>query len=285
MVVLKHGGIIKEFSAEEISSLILKNLKAAAEAFLGTPVTDAFITVPAYFSDKQRQATKDAGTLACLNVLRLISEPTTAAIAYALVLCVVKKRPKEKNVMVFYLGGGTFDVSLMTICKECTIKVKAVRGDTHLSGEDFDKAMVDYCVKEFKKKERKVIRKNAKAMVRLKVACEQAKRYLSSATGTTIDIDSLYEGTDLVMEFTQAKFEELNVGFFKKCIEHLKHCLSDGKMDKNDVDDIVLVGGSTRIPKVQQMLMEFFDEKLVCKELMRMKRWFMVHRCWLHVKN
>ncbi|XP_071692057.1 heat shock 70 kDa protein 3-like [Rutidosis leptorrhynchoides] len=267
MILLEHRGINKEFSAEEISSLILKNLKMAAEAFLGALVTNAVITVPAYFSDKQRQATKDAGTLAGLNVLRLISEPTAAAIAYGLDKSADKNRPKEKNVLVFDLGGGTFDVSLLTICKEGNIKVKAVGGDTHLGGEDFDKAMVNYCVQEFKKKQNKDIGKNARAMGRLKVACEKAKRDLSSTAGTSIEIDSLYDGADFSMKITRAKFEELNAGFFKKCIEHVKNCLSDGNMHKNNVDDIVLVGGSTRIPKVQNMLMKFFDEKPLCKSI------------------
>ncbi|XP_076899319.1 heat shock cognate 70 kDa protein-like [Bidens hawaiensis] len=267
MIVLEHMGAIKEFSAEEISSLILKNLKEAAEAYLGTPVRDAVITVPAYFSDKQRQATKNAGILAGLNVIRLINEPTAAAVAYGLDKLADPRHPQQKNVFVFDLGGGTFDVSLLTISKEGVIRVIAVGGDTHLGGEDFDKAMVDHCVEEFKKKQKKDISKNARAMGRLKVACEKAKRDLSSTTRTSIEIDSLYEGTDFSLKFTRAKFEELNADFFKKCIEHAENCLRDGNMQKHNVDDVVLVGGSTRIPKVQQMLREFFDGKPLSKSI------------------
>ncbi|GJS42280.1 heat shock cognate 70 kDa protein [Tanacetum coccineum] len=267
MIVLEHKGQNKEFSAEEISSMILKNLKEAAEAYLGTMVTDAVITVPAYFSDKQRQATKDAGMLAGLNVLRLISEPTAAAIAYGLDKTADRNHPNEKIVFIFDLGGGTFDVSLLTITREGTISVKAVGGDTHLGGEDFDKAMVNYCVQEFKKRHKKDISKNAKAMGKLKVACEKAKRDLSSTAQTAIDIDSLYEGVDFSTKFTRAKFEALNAGFFDKCIECVKKCLADGNMDTNGVDDIVIVGGSTRIPKIQQMLREFFDMKQLSKSI------------------
>ncbi|KAI3762247.1 hypothetical protein L1987_52672 [Smallanthus sonchifolius] len=267
MIVLEHMGTNTEFSPEEISSMILKKLKEAAEAYLGTIVTDAVITVPAYFSDKQRQATKDAGTLAGLNVMRLISEPTAAAIAYGLDKSSDQYRPQQKNVFIFDLGGGTFDVSLLTITREGTITVKAVGGDTHLGGEDFDKAMVDHCAEEFKKRHKKDISKNARAMGRLKVACEKAKRDLSSTTRTSIVIDCLYDGTDLSMKVTRAKFEELNSVFFNKCIEHVENCLKDGNVHKNNVDDIVLVGGSTRIPKIQQMLEEFFDGKPLCKSI------------------
>ncbi|KAJ0693778.1 putative Heat shock protein 70 family [Helianthus annuus] len=267
MIVLEHMGASKEFSPEEISSIILKSLKEAAEAYLGTTVSDVVITVPAYFSDKQRQATKDAGTLAGLNVMRLISEPTAAAIAYGLDKILDSKHPQQKNVLVFDLGGGTFDVSLLTIGREGTICVKAVGGDTHLGGEDFDKAMVDFCVQEFKKKQNKDVSKNARAMGRLKVACEKAKRDLSSTTRTLISIDCLYDGIDFSMKFTRAKFEELNAALFNKCIEHVENCLRDGNMQKYDVHDIVLVGGSTRIPKVQQMLKEFFDGKPLCKSI------------------
>ncbi|KAI3807844.1 hypothetical protein L1987_23779 [Smallanthus sonchifolius] len=267
IIVLEQMGVYKEFSPEEISSMILKNLKEAAEAYLGTTVKDAVITVPAYFSDKQRQATKDAGTLAGLNVMRLINEPTAAAIAYGLDKLGDPNHPLQKNVFVFDLGGGTFDVSLLTISREGTISVKAVGGDTHLGGEDFDKAMVDHCVKEFKRRQKKDVSNNARALGRLKVACEKAKRDLSSTTETSIDIDCLYDGTDFSMKVTRAKFEELNSVFFKKCIEHVENCLRDGNMHKNNVDDVVLVGGSTRIPKVQQMLGEFFDQKSLCKSI------------------
>ncbi|KAI3762277.1 hypothetical protein L1987_52702 [Smallanthus sonchifolius] len=267
MIVLEHMGTNKEFSPEDISSMILKKLKEAAEAYLGTTVRDAVITVPAYFSDKQRQATKDAGTLAGLNVMRLISEPTAAAVAYGLDNFAGPNHPQWKNVLIFDLGGGTFDVSLLTISKEGTLSVKAVGGDTHLGGEDFDKAMVDYCAQEFKKRHKKDMSKNARAMGRLKVACEKAKRDLSSTTQTSIVIDCLYDGTDFSMKITRAKFEALNCVFFKKCIEHVENCLKDGNMHKYNVDDIVLVGGSTRIPKIQQMLEEFFDGKSLCKSI------------------
>ncbi|KAI3762286.1 hypothetical protein L1987_52711 [Smallanthus sonchifolius] len=267
MIVLEHMGVNKEFSPEEISSMILKKLKEAAEAYLGTTVKDAVITVPAYFSDKQRQATKDAGTLAGLNVMRLISEPTAAAIAYGLDKISDPNHPQQKCVFIFDLGGGTFDVSLLTISREGTLSVKAVGGDTHLGGEDFDKAMVDYCVREFRRREKKDVSRNARAMGRLKVACEKAKRDLSSTTETSIDVDCLYDGTDFSLKITRAKFEELNAGLFRKCIEHVESCLRDGNMQKNKVDDIVLVGGSTRIPKIQQMLSEFFDGKPLSKSI------------------
>ncbi|KAJ0728687.1 putative Heat shock protein 70 family [Helianthus annuus] len=242
MIMLEHMGINKEFSPEEISSMILKKLKEAAEAYLGTTVRDAVITVPAYFSDKQRQATKDAGMLADLNVMCLISEPTSAAIAYGLDKIMDPNHPQHKNVFVFDLGGGTLDVSLLTINRDGTISVKA-------------------------KRQKKDISKNARAMGRLKIACEKAKRDLSSTTETSIDIDCLYDGFDFSMKVTRAKFEDLNAGFFNKCIEHVENCLKDGNMHKNNVDDIVLVGGSTRIPKVQQLLGEFFDWKPLCKSI------------------
>ncbi|KAJ0437617.1 putative Heat shock protein 70 family [Helianthus annuus] len=267
MIVLEHMGTEREFSPEEISSMILKNLKKAAEEFLGTPVTHAVITVPAYFNDKQRQATKDAGTLSGLNILQLINEPTAAAIAYGLDKLADRNHPPQKNVFIFDLGGGTFDVSLLTITKDGNISVKAVGGDTHLGGEDFDKAMVNHCVEEFKKRQNKDISKNARAVGRLKVACEKAKRDLSSTAQTSIEIDSLYDGIDFSIKFTRARFEELNAGFFTKCIEHVEKCLRDGDMQKQDIDDIVLVGGSTRIPKIQLMLRELFDWKQLCKSI------------------
>ncbi|KAD3067737.1 hypothetical protein E3N88_35617 [Mikania micrantha] len=266
-IVLQHKSVEKEFSPEEISSMILKNLKEAAEAYLGTTVKDAVITVPAYFNDKQRKATKDAGTLAGLNVLQLLNEPTAAAIAYGLDKLVDTSHQLHKNIFIFDLGGGTFDVSLLTISKEGRIDVKAVGGDTHLGGEDFDKVMVNHCVREFERRHKKDISGNAKAMGRLKVACEKAKRDLSSTTETSIELDYLYEGVDFSMRFTRAKFEEQNSHFFLKCMEHVESCLRDGKLHKNNIDDIVLVGGSTRIPKVQCMLKEFFDWKPLCKSI------------------
>ncbi|KAI3797439.1 hypothetical protein L1987_32696 [Smallanthus sonchifolius] len=267
MIVFEHESKEKKFSPEEISSLILRNLKEAAEAFLGTTVTNAVITVPAYFNDKQRQATMDAGMLAGLNVMRLINEPTSAAIAYGLDKSADVNSPEERSVLVFDLGGGTFDVSLLKINKAGSITVKAVGGDTYLGGETFDKLMVNHCVEVFKKKEKKDMSANARAMMRLKIACEKAKRDLSATTQTPIEIDCLYEGIDFSMKFSRAKFEEINAGFFKMCIKHVENCLRDGNMHKKDVDDVVIVGGSTRIPKVQQMLMEFFDGKPLCKSV------------------
>ncbi|KAL8246075.1 hypothetical protein R6Q59_007291 [Mikania micrantha] len=267
VIVFEHESEEKKFSPEEISSMILRNLKESAEAFLGTTVKNAVITVPAYFNDKQRQATMDAGLLAGLNVMRLINEPTSAAIAYGLDKSSVVNCPEEKNVLIFDLGGGTFDVSLLKITKAGTITVKAVGGDTHLGGETFDQLMVNHCVEVFKKKEKKDLSENARAMMRLKIACEKAKRDLSSTIQTPIEIDFLYEGIDFSTKFSRAKFEEINAGFFKMCIKHVENCLKDGNMHKTDVDDVVIVGGSTRIPKVQQMLMDFFDGKSLCKSI------------------
>ncbi|KAJ9542549.1 hypothetical protein OSB04_029055 [Centaurea solstitialis] len=267
MILFEHESKDKRFSPEEVSSMILKSLKESAEAYLGTTVTDAVITVPAYFNDKQRQATKDAAALSGLSVMQLLSEPTAAAIAYGVDKSADRNCPKEKNVFVFDLGGGTFDVSLLNISKGGNVNVKAVGGDTHLGGEDFDKAMVNHCVQEFVKRNKKDVSKNAKSMAKLKVACEKAKRDLSSTTQTMIEVDSFFEGIDFSMKFSRAKLEELNACFFKKCIVQVENCLKDAKMHKEDVDDVVIVGGSTRIPKVQQMLTEFFDGKPLCKSI------------------
>ncbi|XP_076953333.1 heat shock cognate 70 kDa protein-like [Bidens hawaiensis] len=267
IIVFEHESEEKKFSPEEISSIILRNLKEAAEAFLGTTVTDAVITVPAYFSDKQRQATMDAGGLAGLNIMRLINEPTSAAIAYGLDRSADINCPDEKNVLVFDLGGGTFDVSLLNISKAGTITVKAVGGDTHLGGENFDQLMVNHCVEIFKKKENKDVSENTRAKMRLKIACEKAKRDLSSTVQTPIEIDCLYEGIDFTTKFSRAKFEEINAGFFNLCIKQVENCLRDGNMHKSQVDEVVIVGGSTRIPKVQQMLTEFFAGKPLCKSI------------------
>ncbi|CAI0420944.1 unnamed protein product [Linum tenue] len=227
-------------------------------------IKNAVVTVPAYFNDSQRQATKDAGSIAGLNVLRIINEPTAAAIAYGL----DKKASSrgEKNVLIFDLGGGTFDVSLLTI-EEGIFEVKATAGDTHLGGEDFDNRLVSHFVAEFKRKNKKDISTNARALRRLRTACERAKRTLSSTSQTTIEIDSLYEGIDFYSTITRARFEELNMDLFRRCMEPVEKCLRDAKIDKGQIDDVVLVGGSTRIPKVQQLLQDFFNGKELCKSI------------------
>lgn len=264
MIVVTYKGEQKQFSAEEISSMVLTKMREIAEAYLGHSVKDAVITVPAYFNDSQRQATKDAGAIAGLNVLRMINEPTAAAIAYGL----DKKasRVGEQNVLIFDLGGGTFDVSLLTI-EEGIFEVKATAGDTHLGGEDFDNRTVNHFVNEFKRKHKKDISGNARALRRLRTACERAKRTLSSTTQTTIEIDSLYEGIDFYSTITRARFEELNMDLFRKCMEPVEKCLRDAKIDKSRVHEVVLVGGSTRIPKVQQLLQDFFNGKELCKSI------------------
>merc|ERR1719223_1272913 len=218
---------------------------------------DAVVTVPAYFNDSQRQATKDAGVISGLNVLRIINEPTAAAIAYGLDK---KKGAAECNVLIFDLGGGTFDVSILTI-EEGIFEVKATAGDTHLGGEDFDNRMVNHFVTEFKRKHKKDITGNARSMRRLRTACERAKRTLSSSTQTSIEIDSLFEGVDFFSSITRARFEELCMDLFRGTMDPVEKVLRDSKMSKAQVHDVVLVGGSTRIPKVQQLLSDFFNGK------------------------
>jgi heat shock protein 1/8 len=264
VIVVDFKGEQKQFSAEEISSMVLVKMKEIAEAFLGKTVKNAVVTVPAYFNDSQRQATKDAGVISGLNVLRIINEPTAAAIAYGL----DKKASStgEKNILIFDLGGGTFDVSLLTI-EEGIFEVKSTAGDTHLGGEDFDNRMVNHFVQEFKRKYKKDISGNARALRRLRTACERAKRTLSSTAQTTIEIDSLYEGVDFYSTITRARFEELNMDLFRKCMEPVEKCLRDAKMDKGQVHEVVLVGGSTRIPKVQNLLQDFFNGKELCKSI------------------
>uniref|UniRef100_A0A2N9EYV6 Heat shock protein 70 n=1 Tax=Fagus sylvatica TaxID=28930 RepID=A0A2N9EYV6_FAGSY len=264
MIVVTYKGEEKQFSAEEISSMVLTKMREIAEAYLGQSIKNAVITVPAYFNDSQRQATKDAGVIAGLNVMRMINEPTAAAIAYGL----DKKASRigEQNVLIFDLGGGTFDVSLLTI-EEGIFEVKATAGDTHLGGEDFDNRMVNHFVAEFKRKHKKDISGNARALRRLRTACERAKRTLSSTTQTTIEIDSLYEGIDFYSTITRARFEELNMDMFRKCMEPVEKCLRDAKIDKSQVHEVVLVGGSTRIPKVQSLLQDFFNGKELCKSI------------------
>eukprot|EP00253_Pinus_taeda_P022780 PITA_22780 len=263
-IVVTYKGEEKHFAAEEISSMVLTKMKEIAEAYLGTTVKNAVVTVPAYFNDSQRQATKDAGAISGLNVVRIINEPTAAAIAYGL----DKKASSsgEKNVLIFDLGGGTFDVSLLTI-EEGIFEVKATAGDTHLGGEDFDNRLVNHFVQEFKRKHKKDISGNARALRRLRTSCERAKRTLSSTAQTTIEIDSLYEGIDFYATITRARFEEMNMDLFRKCMEPVEKCLRDAKMDKRSIHDVVLVGGSTRIPKVQSLLQDLFNGKELCKSI------------------
>ncbi|XP_073008603.1 heat shock 70 kDa protein-like [Typha latifolia] len=264
LIVVTYKGEDKRFSPEEISSMVLSKMREVAEAFLGHPIKDAVVTVPAYFNDSQRQATKDAGSIAGLNVIRMINEPTAAAIAYGL----DKKagRTGERHVLIFDLGGGTFDVSLLTI-EEGIFEVKATAGDTHLGGEDFDNRLVNHFVSEFRRKNKKDISGNARALRRLRTSCERAKRALSSTTQTTIEVDSLCEGIDFYATITRARFEELCMDLFVKCIEPVEKCLRDAKIDKGQVHDVVLVGGSTRIPKVQQLLQDLFNGKELCKSI------------------
>ncbi|KAF7112812.1 hypothetical protein RHSIM_RhsimUnG0190400 [Rhododendron simsii] len=254
----------KQFSAEEISSMVLVKMKEIAEDYLGTTIKNAVVTVPAYFNDSQRRATKDAGVIAGLNVMRIINEPTAAAIAYG--LDNKASSTGEKKVLIFDLGGGTFDVSLLTI-EEGKIEVIATGGDTHLGGEDFDNRMVNHFVQEFKRKLKKDISGNPRALRRLRTSCERAKRTLSSTPETTIEIDALYEGSDFCSTITRARFEELNIELFRKCMEPVEECLRDAKMDKSNVDELILVGGSTRIPKVRQLLQDFFNGKELCKSI------------------
>ncbi|KAL3623931.1 70-kilodalton heat shock protein [Castilleja foliolosa] len=264
MIVVDYKGEKKQFAAEEISSMVLVKMRETAESFLGFQIKNAVVTVPAYFNDSQRQATKDAGAIAGLNVLRIINEPTAAAIAYG--LDKKSSRRGEQNVLVFDLGGGTFDVSLLTI-EEGIFEVKSTAGDTHLGGEDFDNRLVNHFVSEFRRKNKKDISGNARALRRLRTSCERAKRTLSSTTQTTIEVDSLFEGIDFYTTITRARFEELCMDLFLKCMEPVEKCLRDAKIDKSLVHEVVLVGGSTRIPKVQQLLQDFFNGKELCKSI------------------
>lgn len=262
LVQVDFKGETKTFHPEEISAMILTKMKEIAEASLGHPVKNAVITVPAYFNDSQRQATKDAGAIAGLNVLRIINEPTAAAIAYGL----DKKVTSEQHVMIFDLGGGTFDVSILAI-EDGIFEVLATSGNTHLGGEDFDNRLVDHCVKEFAKSSGINANSNKRAMRRLRTACERAKRTLSSATSTVIEVDSLADGHDCSIKLTRARFEDLCMDLFKQCMDPVEEALMVAKLSKSQIDEVVLVGGSTRIPKVQEILSNYFNGKELCKSI------------------
>ncbi|CDF89305.1 Heat shock protein SSB [Zygosaccharomyces bailii] len=263
MIEVQYLGETKTFSPQEISSMVLIKMKEIAEAKIGQSVEKAVITVPAYFNDAQRQATKDAGSIAGLNVLRIINEPTAAAIAYGLG---AGKSDKERHVLIFDLGGGTFDVSLLHIAGG-VYTVKSTSGNTHLGGQDFDTNLLEHFKAEFKKKTGNDISGDARALRRLRTACERAKRTLSSVTQTTIEVDSLFNGDDFETSITRARFEDLNSALFKSTLEPVEQVLKDAKVPKNDIDEVVLVGGSTRIPKVQKMLSDFFDGKQLEKSI------------------
>ena len=261
-ISVDYKGETKTFTPEEISSMVLTKMKETADAYLGTNIKDAVVTVPAYFNDSQRQATKDAGTISGLNVLRIINEPTAAAIAYGL----DKKVGGERNVLIFDLGGGTFDVSILTI-EDGIFEVKSTAGDTHLGGEDFDNRLVNHFTQEFKRKYKKDLTENKRSLRRLRTACERAKRTLSSSAQACIEIDSLYDGIDFYTSITRARFEELCADLFRGTLDPVEKSLRDAKLDKGQIQEIVLVGGSTRIPKIQKLLQDFFNGKELNKSI------------------
>eukprot|EP01103_Thecamoeba_quadrilineata_P019806 TRINITY_DN819_c0_g2_i1.p1 TRINITY_DN819_c0_g2~~TRINITY_DN819_c0_g2_i1.p1 ORF type:complete len:529 (+),score=139.12 TRINITY_DN819_c0_g2_i1:78-1664(+) len=262
-IQVQHKNETKDFAPEEISSMVLVRMREIAEAYLGAKIEDVVVTVPAYFNDSQRQATKDAGSIAAMNVRKLINEPTAAAIAYGLDKGGQKQ---QRNVLVFDLGGGTFDVSLLTI-EEDIFEVKATAGHTHLGGEDFDNRLVDHLVAEFERKHKKDISADSRAIRRLKTACERAKRTLSSSSEASIEIESVFEAIDFYTSITRARFEELNADLFRGTIQTVEEILRDSQLEKDAVHEIVLVGGSTRIPKIQTLLQDFFNGKELCKSI------------------
>jgi len=262
MIKVNYKGEEKQFSAEEISSMILTKMREIGESFTGKEVKDAVITVPAYFNDSQRQATKDAGAIAGINVLRVINEPTAAAIAYGL----DKKKGKETHVLIFDLGGGTFDVSLLSI-DDGIFEVKATAGDTHLGGEDFDNRMVKHFQNEFKRKYKKDLSENKRALRRLRTACENLKKTLSASTQATLEVDSLFEGIDYTSTMTRARFEELCGDLFRKTFEPVEQVIKDSGISKSQIHEVVLVGGSTRIPRIQNQLTDYFNGKALNKSI------------------
>ncbi|XP_057818610.1 heat shock cognate 70 kDa protein [Cryptomeria japonica] len=262
LIQVTYKGETKLFAPEEISAMLLMKMKTISESYLKCEVKNAFITVPAYFNDAQKRATKDASVIAGLNVMRIINEPTAAAITYGF----HDVFTGERSVLVFDLGGGTFDVSVLSVQKGL-IAVKAVRGDMHLGGQDFDNRMLNFCVQKFNTKYKLDMSRSAKALRRLRSECERAKRSLSSEIETVIDIDCLYERHDFFIKFRRAKFEELNTDLFQKCIEIVRECLQDAQMTNDQIDDIVLVGGSSRIPKLQELLRQNFGQKKLCNKV------------------
>ena len=262
-ITVEFKGETKKFYPEEISAMVLQKMKAIAESYLGVTVTDAVVTVPAYFNDAQRQATKDAGRIAGLNILRIINEPTAAALAYGLDKA---NAAGEKRVLIFDLGGGTFDVSILAI-EDGVFEVKATAGDTHLGGEDFDSILVDWAAEEFRKKSKVDIKDNQRALRRLRTSAEKAKRTLSTTTQATIEVDSLADGVDFTIPITRAKFEQLCDQHFRNCMKPVEQVMRDSKYSKEEITDIVLVGGSSRIPRVQQLLRDFFNGKELCQSI------------------
>ncbi|XP_022098472.1 heat shock cognate 71 kDa protein-like [Acanthaster planci] len=261
-IQVEYKGKTKTFHPEEIIAMLLVKMKQTAEAYLGQTVTDAVISVPAFFSDSQRQATKDAGAIAGLNVLRLINEPTAAALAYGL----DKKVNSERNILIFDLGGGKLDVSVLAI-EEGVFEVKSSHGNTHLGGEDFDNRMVKWFIKEFKRKHQKDLSTDERALRRLRIGCESAKRTLSSSKKVSIELDSLFEGIDFYTSITRYRFEELNIDLFRSTLEPVEKALADSKLEKSRINEIVLVGGSTKIPQIRALLKDYFDGKFITKSI------------------